>query len=737
MAPALLWLALQSPIASVAVRGNVLVPAASILHHAGLDEHPAEGELPAAFQRLWETGLFEDVRFETESAAEGRRLIIRVQEKPVLRDTRLTGERVEEAGLRDSLRRAGFALEARPPMGGDDARKIAAAAGRALGPEYEVRARLEPASEVQVDLILEVTRRLWPRVASIHFEGNRLLNHDDLFAVMQLRPSGLLTRLSRRDRYDSEVLEDDLERLRRLYGRRGFARASVGPAAIDRVSGGESISIAIPIVEGDRYRFGRLEVEPGSLLALSDARSYLPESGAAYDVTILESAADRLKDYCLSHGYPTVRVDREEIVVPNSTSVDVTLRVVEGPFLRTGFINFRGHLRHRDSDLRQFLDLLESEPFDPRRIDDSVRALMRSGDFVGVTPDVDLEAGPGRAEVGLRVEEKKAFEYIAGGGLNGVEGATGNGELLARGLLGRFETLRLELDLGNRFQNLAFGYHDLSTLGRRLFLAADFRRSLLDYPDETSEDTIDLALRAGGPSGSARQFLAALRFADFTLGSSIEDEVLFLTPFLGMRFATYRASIALFHQVADRPVFSSRGHRVALGYELVAGDVELQRLSLEGAHLFPLDAGGRHVLGVSGRAAALLSFGETSESGIPRFERLFLGSENDLRGFPIRGVGPRQGAYNVGGDRLAFGSVEYRFSVFPRLRAVGFLDLGNAFATDFEETDGKGLRYDAGGEAQILVPLANLPLRIGYGRNLDPLPDEPRGRFFVSFDIRF
>jgi hypothetical protein len=37
----------------------------------------------------------------------------------------------------------------------------------------------------------------------------------------------------------------------------------------------------------------------------------------------------------------------------------------------------------------------------------------------------------------------------------------------------------------------------------------------------------------------------------------------------------------------------------------------------------------------------------------------------------------------------------------------------------------------------MLVPLANLPLRIGYGRNLDPIPDEPRGRFFVSFDLRF
>lgn len=621
-------------------------------------------------------------------------------------------------------------------MGEDDARDVASAAGRSLGPEYDVRARLDRASEVQVDLNLEVTRRVWPRVESVRFEGNRAVANEDLFDVMRLRPSGFVSKLTRQDRYDPEVLDSDLERLRRLYESRGFARASIGPAEVGPVSGGE-VSIEIPIVEGERYRFRRLEVESGSLLPLSEARSYLPAAGALYDGAALESAADRLRDYYLSRGYPSVRVNREEIVVPESASIDVTLRVVEGPFLRIGFITFRGHRRHRDRDLRQFLTLTESDRFDARQVDESIRALMGSGDFVAVTPDVDLEARPGRVDVAMRVEEKKTFEYLVGGGLNGVEGGTGTGELLARGVLGRSETLRLQLDLGNRFQNVAVGYHDLSTLGRRLFIAGDFRRALLDYPDDTSEDTIDFALRAGGPSGAASQCLSAFRFSAFTLDSSIEDEVAFLTPFLGTRFATYRASIGFTHQTSDRLIFPSKGRRLSAGYELVGGDVELHRFSLEGAHLLGLSSGGRHVVAFSGRAAALLAFGETADDGIPRFERLFLGSENDLRGFPIRGVGPRDGAYNVGGDRLVFGSVEYRFSVLPRFRAVGFFDFGNAFATDFEEAEGPGLRYDVGAEAQILVPLANLPVRFGYGRNLDPLPDEPRGRFFVSFALRF
>jgi len=34
-------------------------------------------------------------------------------------------------------------------------------------------------------------------------------------------------------------------------------------------------------------------------------------------------------------------------------------------------------------------------------------------------------------------------------------------------------------------------------------------------------------------------------------------------------------------------------------------------------------------------------------------------------------------------------------------------------------------------------PIANVPLRIGYGFNLDRVEGEPRGRFFLSLAFRF
>jgi outer membrane protein insertion porin family len=717
IALALTWLSLQS-YSEIEVRGNRVVPEATIRHYAELED---------PFRSLWETGLFEDVRFDVE----GEKLVVTVLEKPLLRESRITGERVDEGKLREELRRD---LSPNRPLGENDRRDVERALERLLGPDYVVASKLVRVNDVQVDLVLEISRREWQRIERIGFRGNERIEADELLGAMHLKPSGFVSRLTGRDRYDEHVLEVDLERLRALYRSRGFARASVGPPEVF-VDAKTQVSVEIPVKEGAVHRFGTIEVEPGSLLSLEDARSFLPEPGSVFDGRRIDEAAERIESHYRALGYPEVGVVREE--TGSAAAIHVKLRVVEGRFFRVGFITFHGHRRHRDRDLRQFLDAVESERFDPRTLDSAVSALLSTGSFLAVVPEVDLEARAARADVEIRVEEKPVFEYLVGGGLNGTQGATGSGQLLARGLLGRGESLRLDLDLGNRLQNVAAGYRDVATLGRRRFLAVDFQRANLTYPDETGEDTTDVAVRAGGPSGSPWQFLVDFRFSGFTLESSLTDDVPFLTEFLGERFHTYRAGAALVHDARDRAVFPSRGRRLAIGYQVVLGDVEVQKVRVEGTALLPLDSEGRHVVTLSGRAESLWSYGESVDSGVPRFERYFLGSENDLRGFPIRGVGPRSGANVVGGDRLAFGSVEYRFSPVSRLGLAGFFDAGNVFATDFEGDPIPDWRYDAGAEAQILVPVANLPVRIGYGFNLDRLPDEPRGRFFVSLAVKF
>ncbi|HSF17038.1 MAG TPA: POTRA domain-containing protein [Vicinamibacteria bacterium] len=659
------------------VRGNALVPEATILHYVG-----ALDDLPRAFRRLWETGLFEDIRFETEDS----RLTITVQEKPLLRELRVTAPDAVSARLPP--------LRQNQPIGEQDARELARAASEIAGENYEASARLEPVSELHVDLVLEVTKRP-PRELS--FLGNEHVSDDELEKAVRDSPD-----------------EDVVSTLRAFYRRRGYARAQI-------VSRGRMVSI----LEGEIHRLGEIETDPGSLLSQEDIRAYLPEPGTRFDGDALDESVGRIARYYAERGYPTARVSLEENLRPRTNVVDIRVTVEEGSFYLVDRITFHGNTRHRDRDLRLFCDLAETDRFNGARIESDTLSLMGLGNFRAVVPEVDLTSTPGRASVHYRIEETPLFEYLVGGGLDGTQGATGAGQLVSRSLLGRAETFRIDLDIGNRFQNVAFGYHDPTLLGKRLFFDADFRMADLTFPDETSEDTTEIAIRAYGPHRAPWQFLASARFSAFTLGTELEDDVAFLTPFLGRRFRTFRWSAGLAH----------RTRWLETGLDWVTGDVELTRWRVGSQVVVPLAP--RHSMAFIGRAEALWPYGTSEVEGVPRFERLFLGSENDLRGFPIRGVGPRDAGVVVGGDRLFFATVEHRIEVLSRLTLVGFFDLGNVYATDFEGETLPKARFDAGAEARVVVPLAQVPVRVGYGLNLDRLPDEPRGRFFVTLAVRF
>jgi outer membrane protein insertion porin family len=714
LAPLLVVLALTQPIPNIEVEGNTRVTDDAILGHAGVS---TVNDIADAFKRLWGTGLFDDVRFDLAAGT----LVIHVVEKPLLRAYRFEGERLPE----DELVR-GLGLRPNQPFGEGERRTVEKITRELLGDSVDVETTTEIA-DGRVSLVVKVVPTETRTIERIRFIGNEALTDNELRDAMQSKQKGWTTWITGSDELNASVLAEDSERLRSLYGSHGFLDARVGPIETEPV-------VTVPVFEGRRYTLDALTVEPGLLLTEEIVSEWMPEAGGVCDESEIDALAARLERYYQNRGYPSVTVIRERNVTAPG-HVAIHLRVDTGALLRVGTITFRGNRRHRDRDLRQHLDLDESERFNQALLERGVQSLVRLETLADVIPEIDLSSRAGRADVIYHVREVDRFEYLVGGGINGIEGGSGNAQFIAKSLLGRGDVWRLDLDVGNRLQNVVGSYRDPSTLGRRLFLGVDFARTNLTYTDETSEDTLDVALRVGGPQGRSWQILGGFRITHFTLGTDLDETVAFLTPYLGERFRTNRASVTLAYDGRNQPVFPIRGTGAQLGVELVTGDVEAMRARAQIAQLVQLSA--RHVLSFSGRVEAVWPFGETNLDGLPRFERLFLGTENDMRGFAIRGVGPRDADVTVGGDRLAYGAAEYQFVAHPRLRLVGFFDIGNVWATDFEGLSLPDLRYDAGAEIQLLTPVWNLPFRIGYGVNLDPVLAERDGRSFVTLAVRF
>ncbi len=740
-------LAQADEVAEIRIVGSRTVPEQTILYYLEpLQQKPlTDGTMGMAFRQLWDTGLFEDIQFRREEAPTGgARLIVELEEKPWLAEVRIEGKGPyrNEQEVREKLTEFGVDLRLRQPFGEDDARRIAAVLRQAVGPSFAVSADIADIETGRVGLTLVIAKEMGDRLGEIAFEGNETFQESELLEAMQLKPSSWTTWLTRRNRFDRERLEADLERIRDLYLERGHLAVVVGPARVEGEGG--PIRLTIPVQEGPVYLTNLILVEPGFLVKEETVRSWLSlVKGEPYDALAVRRTKELLEKRYSDRGYGAAQINVDERSHPVSRRADVAVRVRPGRLHLFGRIEIAGNEWTRDRHLRQYFTAMEMERFSLAAMDEDVRTLTTLGLVKAATPETRVGLDTNIIDVTYHVKEPPRFEYFVGGGANGVQGVSGNLGLVARGLIGQGETWSFDGELGNRLGNVSVGYLDPHSLGRRFSWSGSFIRQNIEYPDETSDDQTSFSLRLSGLGASPWRLLSGFQWAGFTLSSSLETPVPFLTPFLGQRFRTKRVNFDFGYEGRNQAIFPTRGTQWFAGTEVVGGplggDVDLIRLRGRAHTIIPLDGSRRrNLISLRGRAESVWSFGVTEDNGLPRFERLFLGSEGDMRAFPIREVGPKTPeGVPIGGDQLVYASAEYEFVASPRIRLVGFFDLGNVYATDLPDGDLPTLRYDAGAELRILAPFLNLPLRFGYGFNLERINDEPPGRFFFTISARF
>jgi outer membrane protein insertion porin family len=141
---------------------------------------------------------------------------------------------------------------------------------------------------------------------------------------------------------------------------------------------------------------------------------------------------------------------------------------------------------------------------------------------------------------------------------------------------------------------------------------------------------------------------------------------------------------------------------------------------------FGARAGIIHSLTVSGPGEA---------TAIPIDERFFNGGSDTVRSFGERDLGPHDPkGHPIGGEFFTVFNIEYTFPIFGELQGALFTDAGNLLPTS-EEPGLDDLRYAIGAGLRYKLPIG--PIRLDYGVNPDPHPDEDFGAFHFSFGFAF
>ncbi len=482
----------QDLIVGIVIHGNRRIPADTI--RARIFSKPGDVYDPAAIERdfnaLWNTGYFEDIRFEREQNPKGWILHIYVKERPTIREINYTGlNAVSTSDVLDRFkdRKVGLSVESQyDPTKVKKAEVVLKELLSEHGRQFAtIRTEVRPIPPAAVGITFVVKEGPKVKVGHIRFRGNRHINDRTLRAAMKnLRPIGIPHSIFLENifakTYDATKLDEDTERVRAEYQNRGYFKVLVNdPKTEIRDTGregfhipwiqpgpGKAVDITMPIEEGDRYRLGSITFENNKAIRNNAAlRSLFPMKDG--DIFSREKVAKGLENLRKAYGeagyinftsVPDTKFDDEKKIVNLIIDVD------EGKQFYVRRIEFQGNTTTRDKVIRREIALEEGQIYNSRYWELSLMRLNQLGYFEQLKPDDPntterhLDEKNGTVDLTLKVKEKGKNSIGLQGGVSGLAGAFVGINYSTNNFLGLGETLSVQASLGSYQRDLVFGF---------------------------------------------------------------------------------------------------------------------------------------------------------------------------------------------------------------------------------------------------------------------------------------
>jgi outer membrane protein insertion porin family len=497
----------ESFVEDVEIRGNRRVPRESILYYVQskpqdrFDQNLAQRDLQAILQ----IGLFDPLAtklFIEDGPRGGKIIIFQVKEYPIIRDIRYPG--LKSATESEVLtmwkeRRVQVSKESTlDPAKVNAARLVLRQVLEEKGhPEAKVDVEIEEISATTVGLVFNIDEGPRVRVKEIVFVGDhRKFSQRQLRGAMQLvKESGLFSAFTSKDIYFRDKLLDDLERVRRFLGSKGYLQAKIGEPKVEpagkATSGiplplpllrktGPGLRITVPVEVGRRYKISNIEekgvqvFQPGYITAVSQLRK-----GEFVDAIKIGEYIYGSKGVKAAYGeFGYIQADANFIPkyidrTPEEGDVEVTIEVDEGRQFTLRRLEFIGNTNTRDVVLRREVFINEGDPYNKNRWDYSLLRLNQLGLFDEIKEKDAITRTNDRdqtVDIDLQVKEKGRQQIQLNGGVSGYAGSFFGIEYQTNNFLGYGETLALAFSGGNRQVAASFGFTEPYFLGKQISL---------------------------------------------------------------------------------------------------------------------------------------------------------------------------------------------------------------------------------------------------------------------------
>jgi outer membrane protein insertion porin family len=707
---------------------------------------------------IYKMGFFDQVTAELRPERGRVQLVYHVKERPLVSEVKLEGMKA----IRTTDDKVVEATKVHPRAVLDPER--AQQTIKELKKVYEDKGYLDatvtfestPQPDNQVIAIFRVNEGPLVQITQIEFTGNHAFAGKQLRRTIETGTHNILSFVTGSGTLDRKKLEEDVDRLTAYYYDNGYLNVHVGEPVIARQ--GNGLSVTFNIDEGLPYQVGAVEFAGELKFPESELRDKLTlKSGTLFRGSTLQHDVLTLSDVYSNRGYAFVNVDPRTQLDAAAHVINVTFAITPGQLVLVDRIKISGNTTTSDKVIRRELRIQEQEPYSAESIRESKQRLDRLGFFDETRISTAPSTRPDRINLDVGVREGHTSSFQAAGGFSTASSVFGDFRIGDSNLFGGGQSIAVDATVGFLFQNYSISYSEPYfldiplTAGVELYdsqiFFLSFNRNAAGFALRTFYPLSELGLKKIGPL-STEDMSAGLQYKFESVGvTGINNP---LTTFDIRRFKGYTQTSEVTPSIrrfsVDNPIDPRTGSVQTLTLQLagLGGSNAFVKGVAHARFFFSfIDSPefGNWVYSIGGDFGLGTNLKTGTGGDLPLFERFFpggIGGGGDVRGYELYRLGPRVTVFNsdgtvngfeeIGGSKELLASTEITFPILEALglRGVIFLDAGNSYRlhdsialTKLQASYGIGLRWRS--------PFG--PLRIEFGRPINPRPDDQRTDF--------
>ncbi len=379
-----------------------------------------------AAQKLWQQGLFSDVRITIQRIqADSVFLDIFLQERPRISTVQYNGlkkSEITDLGEKINL-----------PVGSQVTAYLLNTAKKILIDHFVEKGFLnttvnfiqkeDPDQPNNVILTIDVDKKEKVKIGEIKFEGN--IFFDEYKLRKQLKDTKVKNlNFFRTSKYISEKYDADKLKLTTFYNDNGFKDFTILADSLYKISD-ERVGLKIRVDEGNQYFLRNVDWVGNSVYRKEDlARTFNVEKGTVYNQSLINDrlngsagAQDAVSSMYQDFGYLFSRLTPVEKKFDND-SIDLEIRIYEGDQAYLNNVFIEGNTRTNEHVARRELYTNPGDLFSKDKIMRSIRQLGVLGHFdpekINPTPLPDVTNGT--VDLLYKLEEKANDQFEISGG---------------------------------------------------------------------------------------------------------------------------------------------------------------------------------------------------------------------------------------------------------------------------------------------------------------------------------